>query len=106
VSVELRGMSIIAHRSGTHPNRKYWSNITATVGQLSVTESVVLPPLLWGPKMIISEKYRQKALACEALGRNVLNKDFKDAWAEIAIEWHALAARRAQEVSEDRKLNN
>jgi hypothetical protein len=56
--------------------------------------------------MRISEKYRQKALACEALGRNVLNKDFKDAWAEIAIEWHALAARRAQEVSQDRELKN
>jgi hypothetical protein len=54
--------------------------------------------------MKISEKYRLKALACEKLGRNVPNKDVKDAWAEIAIEWHALAARRAQEVGQDREL--
>lgn len=48
--------------------------------------------------MKISEKYRNKALACEKLGRDVPNKDFRDAWQEIAIEWHALANRRAQEV--------
>ena len=58
------------------------------------------------PIMKISEKYRLRALACEKRGRDVPNSDFKNAWAEIAIEWHALAARRAQEVSEDRKLNN
>jgi len=51
--------------------------------------------------MKISEKYRLKALACEKLGREVPNSDFKSAWAEIAIEWHALAARTAQEVSQD-----
>jgi hypothetical protein len=56
--------------------------------------------------MRISEKYRQKALACEKLCRDVPNEDFKEAWAEIAIEWHALAARRAQEVSQDRELKN
>jgi hypothetical protein len=38
------------------------------------------------------------------IGREVPNSDFKSAWAEIAIEWHALAARRAQEVSQDREL--
>jgi len=53
------------------------------------------------PIMKISEKYRLKAFACEKLARDVLNSDFKAAWAEIAIEWHALAARRAQEVSQD-----
>jgi hypothetical protein len=55
--------------------------------------------------MKISEKYRLKALACEKLGREVQNSDFKSAWAEIAIEWHALAARRAQEVNQDRELS-
>ena len=55
--------------------------------------------------MRISEKYRQKALACEKLCRDVPNEDFKEAWAEIAIEWHALAARRAEEVSQDRELD-
>jgi len=54
--------------------------------------------------MKISEKYRLKALACEKLGREVSNSEFKTAWAEIAIEWHALAARRAQEVSQDCEL--
>jgi hypothetical protein len=54
--------------------------------------------------MKISEKYRGKALACEKLAREVPNYDFKCAWTEIAVEWHALAFRRAQEVSQDRKL--
>ena len=51
--------------------------------------------------MEISEKYRGKALACEKLAREVPNRDFKHAWEDIAIEWHALAARRAQEVSQE-----
>jgi hypothetical protein len=93
-------MSNIAHKIGTHYNLKYWYNITATFGQLPVTESVVLPPLV-GTTMKISEKYRNKALACEKLAREVPNKDFKCAWTEIAIEWHALATRRAQEVSQN-----
>jgi hypothetical protein len=54
--------------------------------------------------MEISEKYRAKALACEKLGRAVPNSDFKSAWEEIAIEWHALANRRAQEVTRDHEL--
>jgi hypothetical protein len=53
--------------------------------------------------MKISEKYRQKALACEKLGREVPNRDFKSAWEELAMEWHALAFRRAQEVSQHRE---
>lgn len=56
--------------------------------------------------MKISEKYRLKALACEKLGRDVPNRDFKLAWAEIAIEWHALATRMAQDFERDRKLEN
>jgi hypothetical protein len=56
--------------------------------------------------MEISEKYRSKALACEKLAREVPNQDFKHAWEDIAIEWHALAGRRAQEVSQHRKLEN
>jgi hypothetical protein len=92
-------VSNIAHKNGTHHSFKCWSNITATFGQLPVTESVVLPPLVESTIMKISEKYRSKALACEKLSREVPNYDFKSAWAEIAIEWHALAFRRAQEVS-------
>jgi hypothetical protein len=40
----------------------------------------------------ISERYRLKALACEKIGRDAPNKEFRSAWAEIAIEWHALSA--------------
>jgi hypothetical protein len=79
--------------------------ITATFGQLPVTESVVLPPLVGTTIMKISEKYRARALACEKLAREVPNSDFKRAWTDIAIEWHALAARRAQEVSQDVELH-
>jgi hypothetical protein len=53
--------------------------------------------------MEISEKYRSKALACEKLAREVPNHDFKHAWEDIAIEWHALANRRAQEVDRHRE---
>jgi len=54
--------------------------------------------------MKISERYRDKAFACEKLAREVPNKDFKSAWEEIAVEWHTLASRRAQEISPDDEL--
>jgi hypothetical protein len=54
--------------------------------------------------MKISEKYRTKALACEKLAREVPSRDFKCAWTEIAIEWHALAARTGQDERHDSKL--
>jgi hypothetical protein len=54
--------------------------------------------------MKISEKYRAKALACEKLGRDANNDDVKCAWAEIAIEWHCLANRTAEEAGQDREL--
>jgi hypothetical protein len=56
--------------------------------------------------MKISEKYRIKALDCEKQGRDATDYDIKCAWGDIAIEWHSLAARRAQEVSQDRELEN
>jgi hypothetical protein len=56
--------------------------------------------------MKISEKYRSKALDCEKLGNAAKDYDIKCAWNDIAIEWHSLAARRAQEVSQDRELQN
>jgi hypothetical protein len=46
----------------------------------------------------LSEKYRFKALACEKLARDASNPTLKDGWSEIAIEWHALASRAAQEA--------
>jgi hypothetical protein len=39
------------------------------------------------------QKYRLKALACERLAREATDSAIKVAWAEIAIEWHALANR-------------
>jgi hypothetical protein len=45
----------------------------------------------------ISEKYRCKALASEVFARDATDAATRDAWTEIAIEWHALANRVAQE---------
>ena len=52
----------------------------------------------------ISERYRLKALACEKLGREEQNDDLKSAWAEIAIEWHALASRAAPASNQGRQM--
>ena len=45
----------------------------------------------------LSEKYRLKAVVCENLGLAAPDPAIKLAWAEIAIEWHALAFRIAQD---------
>jgi hypothetical protein len=37
-----------------------------------------------------------KALACERIAHNATDPAVKVAWAEIAIEWHALSNRSAQ----------
>jgi predicted CoA-binding protein len=47
----------------------------------------------------VSEKYRFKALACEGIARDAIDPAVRDAWMDIAIEWHALAHRAAQETS-------
>ncbi|HAO39067.1 MAG TPA: hypothetical protein DEA80_19365 [Afipia sp.] len=44
-----------------------------------------------------SEKYRLKALTCEKLSQEATDKATKTAWVELAIEWHALASRIAQD---------
>jgi hypothetical protein len=54
--------------------------------------------------MKVSEKYRLKALDCENRGRDAKDYDIKCAWGDVAIEWHCLAARRAQEVGQHFKL--
>jgi hypothetical protein len=54
--------------------------------------------------MKISERYRAKALASEKRERETTDYQTKCAWTEIAIEWHALANRRAQEVGQDHDL--
>jgi hypothetical protein len=67
-----------------------------------VTESVVLPPS--GAELVnLSEKYRLKALACEKAARDAIEPVLKVGWAEIAIEWHALA-NRASQLSDDNEL--
>jgi hypothetical protein len=45
-----------------------------------------------------SEDYRAKAVLAEKRARETSNYDFKCTWQEIAIEWHALAHRAAQEA--------
>jgi CheY-like chemotaxis protein len=45
----------------------------------------------------ISEKYRFKALASEVFARDATDSAIRDAWSEIAIAWHTLANRVAQE---------
>jgi hypothetical protein len=50
--------------------------------------------------LIVSEKYRLKALACEQCSRDANDREIKTAWAEIAIEWHALSNRVAQETGQ------
>lgn len=45
------------------------------------------------------EKYRLKALACEAQARRATDSETRDAWNEIAIEWHALASRTHHEAT-------
>jgi hypothetical protein len=45
----------------------------------------------------IPERYRRKALACEGFARNATDHATRDAWVEIAIEWHALAYRASDE---------
>ena len=45
----------------------------------------------------LSEKYRRKAIVCEGLGLAASDPAIKLAWAEVAIEWHALAFRISQD---------
>ncbi len=49
--------------------------------------------------MDVATKYRIKALACERLSKQATEPDLKTAWAEIAIEWHTLSNRVAQQDS-------
>jgi hypothetical protein len=51
--------------------------------------------------MIISERYRLKALACEQLSLDATDRAMKVAWTEIAIEWHTLSNRAAQVCDKD-----
>jgi len=56
--------------------------------------------------MKISERYRAKALDCEKLGCEAKAYDAKCEWADIAIEWHCLANRTAQESCLDHEVGS
>jgi hypothetical protein len=109
----LTGTNQLHPRSSSHrwpgwlpPEGKCYSSIYRNIRAVTGDGEYCAPAFSGTTTMKISERYRTKALACEKLGREVPNGDFKLAWQEIAIEWHALAARRAQEVSQDRELKN
>lgn len=48
--------------------------------------------------MKASEKYRLKALTCERLAQEATDRETEAAWTELAIEWHTLASRIAQDI--------
>jgi hypothetical protein len=54
--------------------------------------------------MKISEKYRVKALDCEQRSRDAEDYNIKCAWGDVAMEWHCLASRSAQEFTSDHEL--
>jgi hypothetical protein len=49
----------------------------------------------------ISQRYRLKALACEQFSLDAADRAIKTAWTEIAIEWHTLSNRAAQQYDKD-----
>jgi hypothetical protein len=53
-----------------------------------------------------SENYRSKAIVAEKRAREAGNYDFKCSWQEIAIEWHALAHRAAQQSDKHKSESN
>jgi hypothetical protein len=97
-------------KSGTEHCFSGCLRITGIMRQLTVTESLMLPPMLEGfmEKVFVSgkvsHKYRLKALVCEKLARDTSSSELKAGWSEMAIEWHALASRIAQEISLDHEL--
>jgi hypothetical protein len=53
---------------------------------------------------MLSERYRVKALAAEECAKTAPDRATKFEWTEIAIEWHALAARTAVSVAKDLEM--
>jgi hypothetical protein len=54
---------------------------------------------------MLSEKYRVRALAAEECAKTAPDQSTKLAWTEIAIEWHALAAKTAVGVAKDLEIS-
>jgi hypothetical protein len=51
--------------------------------------------------ILIPEKYRLKALACEQLSLDTTDRAIKAAWTEITIEWHTLSNRATVQSDKD-----
>lgn len=49
-----------------------------------------------------SETYRSKALAAERMAQDARDAEIRKQWAELAIEWHAIASV-ARELADDRR---
>jgi hypothetical protein len=62
---------------------------------LPVTASVEIPAT--NGINNIAKRYRLKALASEEISQDATDPAIRAAWVEIAIEWHALSNRAAQE---------
>jgi hypothetical protein len=43
-----------------------------------------------------TDNYRMKAIACERRASDASDRTSKQDWAELAIEWHAMAYRAAR----------
>ena len=54
---------------------------------------------------MLSAKYRAKALTAEENAKTAPDEATKIAWTEIAIEWHALAAKTAVGVAKDLEIS-
>ncbi len=50
--------------------------------------------------MSLSERFRSVALACEKKAKSTPDVATKEAWVEMAIEWHSLAAKTAVAIDD------
>src|SRR5665647_3277707 len=93
----IGAVSKIALKSGTSHNFKCWPDITGVIGAIIGDRELYAPAMDAEHNMTdISERYRLKALACEEFSREATDRATRDAWIELAIEWHALAHQIAQ----------
>ena len=53
----------------------------------------------------LSEVYRIRALTAEASAKAAPDPATKVAWTQIAIEWHALAAKTAVDIAKDLEIS-
>ena len=93
----IGAVSKTALKSGTSHNFKCWPDITAVIGAVIGDRELYAPAMDAEHNMTdIPGRYRLKALACEEFSREATDRATRDAWIELAIEWHALAHQIAQ----------